>query len=148
MARSIKLKNDNYLDSSSIVHNQVILKEILKDSFLTFEETNNGWCLKLDSGFMIQVKALRLAKSANDFSQDGNLYYTNCDMGNWDVSFKTFLYAYYAIGKVEGSRLPLMSGNAHNLYPTEASCGTCRVALNWKGGVTATFLCIGFGFWK
>lgn len=44
MAKAIKLQDDNYIDSSGVVHNRVPLNEILEDVYSTDEvKTNKIW---------------------------------------------------------------------------------------------------------
>lgn len=50
MLKSIKLKNDTYLDSSSIVHNRTLLPNLI---IVESESNNNGSYIKFGDGTMI-----------------------------------------------------------------------------------------------
>ncbi len=43
MAKSIKLQNENYWDSTSVVHNQELLSNVLSGSFTSPSTDLNGW---------------------------------------------------------------------------------------------------------
>ncbi len=76
MSKSIKLKNDNYLDSSSVIHKKQKLSEILENG-IEIITNNNGTAIKFANGIMLAYR--------------NGLVTGNYDSGNY-VSTVTWTY--------------------------------------------------------
>lgn len=75
MSKAIKFKNDTYLDSGGIVHNQKVLKELLNDlSGITLYQ-NNGSGTAGD--FTLSDNISNYKKIDINFHTNDNLFYTN-----------------------------------------------------------------------
>ena len=82
-----KIKNDKFIDSSSIMYNKKSLNDVLDSNGFEFGRNDNGSYIKFDNGFLIcykrQYYSLRLTV------QSGNMYAseTAFDLGKWPYPF-------------------------------------------------------------
>lgn len=85
--KAVKLKNDNYLDSTSVVHKKKLLSTIL-DKLLGIETiTNeNGTAIKFSDGTMICTKTISGTCTTVPW---GAIFYYSIGWTDWPVIFKT-----------------------------------------------------------
>ena len=82
-----KIKNDKFIDSSSIMYNKKSLNDVLDSNGFEFGRNDNGSYIKFDNGLLICYK--RQYFSGNYTQQDGNLYIssTTYQLGDWPYPF-------------------------------------------------------------
>jgi len=143
MLKSIKLKNGNYLDSSSIVHNKKFLKEILNNinsscfciikassfkeetqaTFVTKEVNGNAFLI-VENGIKIQ-NASRVRISANlnvQFQESGKSFLKIIIKKNEEIVMRNYAYTnnmelyYYDCCDFHGFELDVNNNDIITMY--------------------------------
>lgn len=111
------------------------------------EQTTNGFVIKFPNGFMIQGK--EVYEGATNPTQNNSIWTARIDLGDWDIPFKTFMFAHASITRVAGDRTYWLGGYMGYHNPSATSCGIILVNESWNGlGNAVGVLSIGFGYWK
>lgn len=125
MPKSIKLKNDTYLDSKSIVHNKELLSDILNniDIVESGSSVNGSWT-KYANGKMVQYHRIignqfnctKLSSTTRFYYQDENNSAENIKVWNYPIEFadtdiiahvevSSSAYSMCSLGYVQKSRM-------------------------------------------
>lgn len=155
MSKSIKLTDNTYWDTNSIIHNKQNLYNFLNDIsngvIVDTFESASGMYIKYSNGLMIQTKIIYEEISFKTWY--GSIAFFDSYMGDWLVPFKNdrllILVSDFFLN--QGNNQMWSCPSPNNISATSA--GTCRsLRVNdvgatdvvWKGHIMRT--CI--GFWK
>lgn len=111
---------------------------------VAIEATENGHAIKfgVGSGLMIQVKKLY---TSSYFTQWGELFYCDIDMGAWDVPFETLIGATCNVGReILDSAMTGCSLNG----ASATHAGYVRMSKGTSYNTDFTVVCIGIGTWS
>ena len=138
MSKAIKLTNGLYLDSTGIVHNQVLLSNILNMSVSEMNlDLYNGY-VKYENGFMFQWKFTSASVSPTLWT--GSIYYADVNMGNWSVPFTNLLGELSSVGSQQWWST---IGDFNN-----TSAGIVRVFRPTQVSQTIYLRVFAYGLWK
>lgn len=93
MAKSIKFKDNIYLDTSSISHKKGNTREPLNtylNSIIESGQNENGWWFKNADGTMVCTKTLAGTPNSVDL-WDNIIYYKDISVGNWAKTFTALI---------------------------------------------------------
>lgn len=111
MARSIKLKDNNYLDSTSIVHNRINLADILNGTDSIFKLQIMKQSLTVEANAFVNITMGKL-NTPNGYTYVGVIPNSNGYGDQWLVSY----------GSYSGNIVAMV----HSKYPAALSAGlTC-----------------------
>ncbi len=143
MSKSIKFKNNNYLDTSSITHEQTPLNDILNNKVLYESGSNeNGEYIKYADGTMICRKSIKVPTTSISTSW-GNLYISSAiDLGDFPVAFvgdipETHIYYSSSVSAMVMSNTPVSNASAGKIHlvrgtTTNSASGTIFVTATGK----------------
>lgn len=142
MAKSIKLPDETYWDSTGIAHEKQALNEIIesllnKADIVESDTTWNNGCIRFSNGIQLAWKCMQVTAGGNAW---GNVYYSDHDLGDWA---KAFLTCYVVTPYVNSLQFWGTIGNAGAI-----SAGTFRCFRPNASTASIWIGCMALGRWK
>ena len=152
MSKSIKFKNNNYLDTSSITHGQVTLDNILNNKIIYESGSNeNGEYIKYADGTMICTQQIELTNIS--INATWGAWYTYVESG---TNYHYFPQQFTEVNSFHIDILNQGTGNfgfivgdtGRRKVDTEKWTGIALIRPTSATGVNATLCVTAIGRWK
>ena len=141
MSKKIKLSNETYLDSSSVIHDDTNLKTYLNSEIIKTGSNSNGFYEKYSNGILKCYKYVTVNLTFNAWS---NWYDAEGSLGNWPYVFKDKPFYIQAMqgGTAVGGLIETVSN------VTATSAGNVWITRPNKIDGNYYVYVMGIGYWK